>query len=485
MSVDDQPVTVPATTAATTTAAAGADPRRWSALAVLALVQFIIVIDNTIVNVALPHIQRDLSFTGGGLAWVVNGYMLTAGGLLLLGGRIGDLVGYRRMFLAGAAVFGLASLASGAAVSAQMLVVSRFAQGAGEAMASPAALALIAVLFKGGERAKALGIWGSLGGLGSIVGVLLSGMLVQWSDWRWVFFINIPFALAAIVLVPRVLADRPRGLPGQRLDVAGAVLITGGPTLLVDGLLNAASHPWGATGTVVPIVAGGACLLAFVAVESIVAHPLAPLGFFRDRSRVTTNLVSALMTGVMAGMFLLLTLYQQEVLGYSALRTGLAYLPFCLAFAPGFGISALVMGRAGTKVALVLAFVVSAAGMVLMARITVTGGYAGQLLPAMLVLAVGLGMGFPAAQNASLAGTTEETAGLASGVQTAAMALGGSLGVAVLVTVASRAAATVAGPAGPVAVVHGYRMAFLLGAGVYAAAGLLALAFVNQLRSPR
>jgi EmrB/QacA subfamily drug resistance transporter len=462
---------------------AATDPRRWAALAVLALVQFIIVIDNTIVNVALPSIQHHLNFSTDGLAWVVNGYMLTAGGLLLLGGRIGDFVGHRRMFLGGAAVFGLASLASGLSTTALMLVASRFAQGAGEAMASPAALALIAGLFTGRERGKALGIWGSLGGLGSIVGVLLSGMLVQWSGWRWIFLINIPFAVIAIVLLPRVVDDNRAPAPRGRLDVAGAALVTTGLTLAVAALLHAASHPWSSLGTVLPLALSLACLAGFVAVEATVANPLAPLGFFADRSRVSANLVSALLTAVMAGMFLLLTLYQQEVLHYTALRTGLAYLPFCLAFGPGFGVSAVLMNKFGTRTALVAAFLVSTAGMLLMARISLTGDYVRELLPAMLVLAIGLGMAFPAAQNAALAGTTRETAGLASGVQTAVQALGGSLGVAVLVTIAARAAGGSAHPVPSAALVHGYRVAFTVGAAVYAVAALIVLVGVDQLRA--
>jgi EmrB/QacA subfamily drug resistance transporter len=457
---------------------ADADPLRWRALTVLALMQFVIVIDNTIVNVALPSIRTHLHFSADGLAWVVDGYMLAAGGLLLLGGRVGDLVGHRRMFLAGTWVFGLASITSGLAVDAPMLVISRFAQGVGEAMAAPAALALIAGLFTGGERAKALGVWGGLGGLGATLGVLLSGALVEWADWRWIFLINIPFALTALVLTPRIVRDDGPAVARERPDVTGAIFVTAGLTLMVDALLHAAAHGWGSAGTVVPFAVGAVCLAAFGVVETRVANPLVPMGFFTDRSRVAANVVSALMAGAMVGMFLLLTLYQQQVLHYSAMRTGLAYLPFCLAFAPGFGISAVVMSRAGTKVALVLAFVTSATGLALMARITVGGDYVGELLPAMLVLAIGLGMAFPAAQHAALAGTTDETAGLASGVQTAVQALGGALGVAVLVAVAAHSRSSHQGAAAA-GVVHGDRIAFLVGAGGYAAAALIAAAFVR------
>jgi len=471
------------TIARESTVSVAPNPLRWRALSVLALMQFVIVIDNTIVNVALPSIQQHLHFSVGGLAWVVDGYMLAAGGLLLLGGRIGDMVGHRRLFLAGTFVFGLASIASGVSVDAAMLVISRFAQGIGEAMAAPAALALIAGLFTGKERAKALGIWGGLGGLGATVGVLLSGILVQWADWRWIFLINIPFALTALVMVPRFLPDERPERRRERPDVAGAVLVTAGLTLVVDALLHAANHGWGGAGTVVPFVVGIGCLIGFGVVETRAASPLAPPSFFTDRSRVAANGASALMAGAMAGMFLLLTLYQQQVLHYSAIRTGIAYLPFCLAFVPGFGISAAVMSRAGTKAAMVLAFGTCTVGMVLMARISVGGDYVGELLPAMLVLAIGLGMAFPAAQNAALAGTTDETTGLAAGVQTAVQALGAALGVAALVTIAAHGRSTFHG-AFAAAIVHGDRLAFWVGAIAYLAAGLIALAFVGRLRHP-
>jgi len=268
------------TIARESTVSVAPNPLRWRALSVLALMQFVIVIDNTIVNVALPSIQQHLHFSVSGLAWVVDGYMLAAGGLLLLGGRIGDLIGHRRLFLAGTFVFGLASIASGVSVDAAMLVISRFAQGIGEAMAAPAALALIAGLFTGKERAKALGIWGGLGGLGATVGVLLSGILVQWADWRWIFLINIPFAVTALVMVPRFLPDERPARRRERPDVAGAVLVTAGLTLVVDALLHAANHGWGGAGTVVPFVVGIGCLIGFGVVETRAASPLAPPSFF-------------------------------------------------------------------------------------------------------------------------------------------------------------------------------------------------------------
>lgn len=460
----------------------GANPLRWRVLAVLSLMQFLIVTDNTIVNVALPAIRRDLHFAASGLAWVVDGYMLAAGGLLLLGGRIGDRVGYRRMFLAGTWTFGLASVASGVSISPTMLVISRFAQGVGEAMAAPAALALIAVLFTGADRAKALGVWGGLAGLGATVGVLLSGVLVEWASWRWVFLINIPFVACAIVALPRVIGpDDRRRWAKARVDVAGAILITAGLTLAVAGLLRVAAHGWGDAGTLSMFAVAVGCLAAFALVESRTVQPLVPFGFLRHRTRVAANVVSALLGGAMAGMFVLLTLYQQSVVHYSPLRTGLAYLPFCLAFVPGFAVAAVTMKRWGTRVTLVAAFVMCVAGMVLMSRITATSDYVGVMLPAMVVLAVGLGMAFPAAQNAALAETTEESTGLASGVQTTAQALGAALGVAALVTVA---AAHTPAPELAASIVHGDRVAFLTAAGMYLLAALIAGVAVREPHDP-
>lgn len=454
------------------------DPRRWRVLAVLSVMQFLIVSDNTIVNVALPAIRTDLNFTNGGLAWVVDGYVLAAGGLLLLCGRIGDRVGHRRMFLAGTFVFGVSSLCSAVSLEPVMLVLSRFGQGVGEALAAPAALALIASLFIGNERTKALGIWGGLAGTGATVGVLLSGVLVQWAGWRWIFLINIPFVVLAMTAAPRLLrADLPSGRRAP-LDVVGAVLVTAGLTLGVAALLNTARHGWTAPSTCSFAAGAVGCLAAFVIVEHRVAtHPLIPLSYLRHGTRTGANLVSSLFGGAMAGMFVLLTLYQQTVLGHTALYTGLAYLPFCLAFAPGFGVAAVLQKRFGTQVTLTTAFAVCITGMLLMSRLTTDSSYTAVLLPAMIVLAVGLGMAFPAAQNAALAEVDESRSGLASGLQTTAQALGAALGVAVLVAVAASAG----GPTGAEAT-HGYRVAFLVAAGMYLLAGILVLALV---RDPR
>jgi EmrB/QacA subfamily drug resistance transporter len=465
-----------------------ADPRRWRALYALALVQFIIVIDTTIVNVALPSIQRDLRFSTSGLAWVINGYLLTAGGLLLLGGRVGDIVGRRRMFLAGTALFAVASFVCGAAQNAGMLVAGRFAQGAGEALASPAALSLIALLFLDGrERNKALGIWGGLAGVGATVGVLLSGVLTEWANWRWVFFINLPFAAVALLLVPRLVDESRAARRGGRADVLGAVLVTGGLTGVVHGLLAASRNAWGDVAVVAPLVAGIGCLLAFVAVETRVGDPLVPLRFFANRTRVSANVCAVFMTGGMIAMFLLLTLFMQDVLGYSAIRTGVAYLPLCAAFVVGVVGYTVLAGRLGIKATLVLALAIGAAGMLLMGAVPADGAYLTRLMPAMVVVAIGLGMGLPALQNAGLHEVSEQDAGLGSGVQTALQALGGALGVAVLVTVALRrtAAELAAGVPAAQAMTAGYQLAYRVGAGALIVGAVITLALMRRIPAPR
>jgi EmrB/QacA subfamily drug resistance transporter len=476
------------TTGAGTTGAGttGPDPRRWRALAVLALVQFIIAIDNTVVNVALPSIQRDLHFSTSGLAWVVDGYMLTAGGLLLLGGRLGDLLGRRRMFSTGTALFALASLAAGTAGNGGILVASRFLQGVGEALASPAALSLIALLFRDGkERAKALGVWGGLTGIGATVGVLLSGTLIELASWRWLFYLNLPIAATALLLVPRVVAGAsadPRAA-GRRADVPAAILVTGGLVAVVHGLLEAGHHAWGDAAVLTPLVLGTAALLGFVAVEARTAEPLVPLRFFTNRTRVTANAASVLMTSAMMAMFLLLTLFMQGVLGYSALRAGLAYLPFSAGFMAGVGAYTQLSSRLGPRVTLAVAFAVGTAGMLLLGRVPPTASYLTDVLPAMLVLAVGLGSGMPALQEAAMHGVSERDAGLGSGVQTAVQALGGAVGIAVFVAIALRrtASAAAAGlPAGPAATA-GYQLAYHVGALILATGTVLVLVLMRRM----
>lgn len=465
--------------------------RRWQALAILALVQFVIVIDNTVVNIALPSIRQDLGTSQATLAWVVNGYLLTAGGLLLLGGRIADLAGRRRMFLIGTTVFGLASLLSGAAWNSGVLIVSRFLQGTGEALASPAALALIVLMFTTPkERAKALGIWGGLAGLGATIGVLLSGVIVDFIGWRWVFFINPPITLIAIVLALRVIRVAPAqgdAPAGRRLDVFGGVLVTAGLIAVVNGLLSAAQHPWGSAGVWGSLLAGAVLLGCFVFVEARSKDPMMPLRFFGSRTRLSANVATVFLTSAMAAMFFLVTLYVQQVLHYSPLESGLAYLPFCIAFVPGMIVSTQLVSRLGAKPAIIIGFLVSAAGMVLLARIDVAGSFWGQLVPATVVLSFGLAIGLPALQNAALDRLPDADAGLGSGVQTAVQQLGSALGLAALTTIALTHANSVVatGAVQDAATVSGYRLAFLVGAGTLIVGAIGVALFMRRVRAPR
>jgi EmrB/QacA subfamily drug resistance transporter len=458
-----------------------ADPRRWRALAVLALVQFMIVIDITVVNVALPTIQRALNFSAGGLAWVVDGYALTAGGLLLLGGRIGDLLGRRRLFLIGTALFAVASFTSGAAQSSGMLVASRFAQGAGEALASPAALALVVLLFRDAkERTKALGIWSGIAGLGGTVGVLLSGIIVNFVSWRWIFFINLPIAVTAIALIPRLIDESKAEIAGRRFDFPGAILATGGVLALVDGFLNASRHPWGSSQVLVPLLAGVGALIALAVVERRTREPLIPMTFFANRTRISANIATAVMASGMFGMFFLLTLYLQGVLHYSPLKTGLAYVPFGFGLITGITVSTKIIERVGARVVIATAYTIAGAGLLLLGGVTVNGSYAGDLLPTILMLSFGMGAAFPAIQIAALHEVSAENAGLGSGVQNTVMQVGGALGLAVLVTLAVRrsAASIAAGNNEAIAATQGYALAFRIAALALFAAALIGLALV-------
>jgi len=333
------------------------DPRRWKALGVLGLIQFMLVLDITVVNVALPHIKVDLGFSQVGLAWVVNGYVLMAGGLLLLGGRLADILGRRRVFLFGVGIFAVASAACGAAVDPGMLVASRFLQGAGEALAAPASLGLIAVLFPDPiERIKALGIWGGIAGLGGTSGTVISGALVSYVSWRWIFFINLPVAVFALTMVPRLVSESKMVRASERPDYAGAVTGTGGLIAVVDGLLSAAQHPWGSGRVLLPLLGGFALLALMVWIEARSDAPLIPLSFFSNRTRVVTNVTTLFFASAFFSYFFLLTLFEQQVLHYTAIKSGLSYLPFGLTIGAGIGIGTALMPKLGVKPLMSLGF---------------------------------------------------------------------------------------------------------------------------------
>lgn len=473
------------------------DARRWWALAAVSMLQFLIAVDVTVVNIALPSIGADLGAGPRGLTWVVAGYTLVGGGLLLLGGRICDLLGRRRMLLVGAALFGAASLLAGAATDLPWLLAARFGQGAGEALASPAAMSLIALLFPGArERARALGVWGAISSTGLVGGVLLSGVITELLDWRWIFLVNIPVVAVVLVAVPLLVSPDPvRGAAGggepgtgadlasardrRRPDVLGAALLTAGPLALVYGVLRAAELPWGAPEVWVPVLGGVAALGLFVLVEARSRNPLVPLAFFADRTRLVANGATVLLSAALSTSFLLVTLYLQQVLGMGPLQAGLAYVPFCAAILVSATLVGRVIGALGLSGAAIAGLLSAAAGTAWLSRLPVEGDLWTDAMPGMLLVGVGMGVGLIALQNAALHGVTEEDAGVASGVQRSVDQLGGATGMAVLV-----GAAVAAGASGDVAAsVEGYRAAFTWATvGVLAATAGVAL---SAWRSPR
>jgi EmrB/QacA subfamily drug resistance transporter len=469
-------------TASPPTTTTTAHALRWRALGVLLLVQFMLVLDASVVTIALPTVAQDLGFSRSGLAWVVDAYVLTAGGLLLLGGRLGDLVGRLRTFLFGVVVFGVASVVCGAAVSPGMLVGARFVQGAGEALAAPAALGLIALLFTdNAERAKAIGFFGGVSGLAGTTGPILSGLLVEYASWRWIFYLNIPIALVALVAVPRLVGGREAAAPaGGRLDVVGAVLATAGPSGIVYGAISAAAHPWGSARVLVPLLSGIVLLAVFAAYQARADDPLVPLRFFRDRTRTGGNLVTVFFYAVFFTQFFITTLYLQRVLGYSALRAGLTFVPFGLAVGAALGLATNLVPRLGIRPVLTAGMVVALAGALLFTRITADGSYLTQVLPASLVLAFGSGLCLPCLGNAAVTGVTEDDAGLASGLQQALQQVAGAVGLAVLSTLALRHAisAAASGVSPLVATTDGYVIAYQISAVLLALGTVVALLVV-------
>ena len=459
------------------------DPRRWKALGVLGLIQFMLILDVTVVNVALPHIKNDLHFSQSGLAWVANGYVLMAGGLLLLGGRLADVFGRRRLFLLGVGLFAIASATCGAATDSSMLVISRFAQGAGEALAAPASLGIIAVLFPDPrERMKALGMWGGIAGLGGTSGTVISGMLTDWASWRWIFFVNIPVALFALLMVPRLVSESRMRASSQRPDYAGAIIGTGGLIAVVYGLLAAADHTWGSVNVLLPLIGGVALLALMVLVEARSEAPLIPVSFFQNRTRVVTNFVTIFFSSVFFSYFFLLTLFEQQILHWSPLKSGLSYLPFGLTIGAGIGLGTALMPKLGVKPLLAGGFFVSSLGIGLTSMIAVNGSYAADILPGMMVLALGAGTCFPAIQNAALHEVTGQDSSLASGVQSAVQQIGGALGLATFVTIGLRHAASQIrhGTDAQHAFVNGYVLSYRIGIVLLALGGLLVLALLEH-----
>ena len=392
--------------------------KKWLALALLALAQFVVVLDASIVNVALPSIGTDLEFSQSDLSWVVNGYTLFFGGFLLLGGRMADLIGRRRMFVGGLVLFALASLAGGLATSSGMLIAARAVQGLGAALLSPAALSLVTVIFsEGAERNKALGVWGAVAGSGGAAGVLLGGILTEYAGWEWVLFVNVPIGLAVAFAAFRVLAESKIEGP-RHFDVAGAVTITAGLSLLVYALVDTVNAGWGSTQTLVLIAIAVALIGAFVAIELRSQHPLVSFRIFRMRTLTGANVVALLVAMALFSMFFFISLYMQQVLGYEPLTAGLAYLPLAFTIIISAGVASQLTTRIGFKPVLATGLVFVAVGLVWFSRVSTDGGYVGDILFPSLVAAVGLGLAFVPVTIAAVSGVREREAGLASGRST-------------------------------------------------------------------
>jgi EmrB/QacA subfamily drug resistance transporter len=452
--------------------------RRWAVLIVLAAAQFMVFLDETVVNVALPSIKADLGFTQPTLAWVVNAYMLAFGGLLLLGGRIADLYGRRRIFLTGTAIFGLASLLDGLALSPGQLVAARALQGVGAALATPAALALVTSLFPpGAERVRALSIWGALSGLGFAVGILLGGIITDLASWQWVFLINVPIAVASLGMVPRYITES-RSTTRPRFDLPGALTLTAGMTTLVYAVLNAASIAWSAAQTHLLLAIALVLLAAFGLIESRAAAPLIPLGVLRNRRTLVPNAVQFLLGGSLISSFFLLTLYLQQVLGYTPLRAGISYLPLAAGVATATALANKWVPTQGPRRLTAAGLTAAAAGLLVLAHAPVQGSYLLNVLPALVLLGAGAGFAFVSITTAALATVAEPVAGLASALLSTAVMLGGSLGLAVLATVATaRRNALLAAEATPLAAqVGGLNLAFAVATVAALTAALIALA---------
>ena len=462
---------------ATREAGLSATPRRSFALAVILTAQLMVVLDATIVNVALPNIQTALHFSRTDLSWVLNAYSLTFGGLLLLGARSGDLFGRRRVFLAGIALFTLGSLAGGFTTSSSLLLTARAFQGVGAAFASPSALALLMVMFRdGAERTRAIALYTAVSIGGAAVGLVAGGVLVQWTSWRWVFFVNVPIGILLIVMARRDLPETSRSK--GTIDIPGALTSVFGMAAVVYGFVRAASDGWGDNGTLLAFGAGVALLALFLFVETRATTPITPLRLFADRDRSLSYLARLSLVGGMFGLFFFMTQYLQDVLGFSPVETGLAFLPLpAMLFATSQLAARVLLAKYGGKPLMIIGMSISTVGVVILTQLSATSGY-GHVLIGLVLFGMGNGLAFVPLTMASLAGVSAADAGAASGLVNVMQQVGGALGLSVLVTVfgtASRTAArhAAAGAAGQAQVfVHAADRAFL------AAAIMIALAVV-------
>jgi len=454
------------------------------ALALLAMTQFVIVLDASIVNVALPSIGRELDFSQDDLSWVVNAYTLTFGGFLLLGGRLADLLGRRRIFIVGLIVFGLASLAGGISQSDTQLIAARAIQGLGAALISPAALSIVTTTFtEGAERNKALGVWGAVAGAGGAAGVLLGGILTEFLGWEWVLLVNVPIALIAATLAPRLLRES-RHEGASSFDIPGAVSVTAGLALLVYGLVNTVDVGWG-SGETLGILAGAlALLVVFVTIESRTKHPLMPFSIFRLRTLRGANVVGVLLGMSLFSMFFFISLYVQQVLGYEPLEAGLAYLPLSVLIILSAGGASQLVTRIGFKPTLIAGMLLVSVGLLWFSRVSAPdGSYVGDVLFPSMIVAVGLGFGFVTTTIAAMTGTRPNEAGLASGLINTSQQVGGALGLAIAATVANSTTSDVFASGETnrlVALNEGFQDAFLVCAGFGILGAILAAVLISS-----
>ena len=457
--------------------------RKWYGLALLLLVQFMVVLDIAIVNVALPSIQVDLGFSQENLQWVISAYALFFGGFLLLGGRAADLLGRRRLFLTGIVLFTTASLFSGLAWGEGPLIGARAFQGLGAAIITPAALSILTTTFaEGKERNAALGAWGAVGAFGAVAGVLLGGVLTDLLSWEWIFFVNVPVGVFALIATPFMIGES-RDATASSYDVPGAVLVTGGLVTLVYAITQANSYGWGSAATIGLFTAAAVILGAFLVWESRAKDPLMPFSIFRLRTLVGANIAGFILGTALFGMFLMLTLYMQQVLGYSAMKTGVAYLAVAGSAIVTSGIAAQLVNRVGVKPVLIVGMSALTGGLVWFSQVSVGGSYSADLLPGFLMVAVGLGFSFVPISIAALAGVQPAEAGLASGLLNTSQQIGGALGIAALSAIAtSRTESDLAtGNAPAVALTNGFQDAFVAGA-IVAFVGVLVSIFVVSRR---
>lgn len=457
--------------------------RRWIALGLLTVAQLVVVLDASIVNVALPSIGAGLHFTDQTLPWVVNAYIIAFGGFLLLGGRAADLLGRRRVFMAGLAAVAVASLAAGFAATQGELIAARAAQGLGAAFISPSALSMVTTLFTdGAERNKALGVWGAVSGAAGAIGVLLGGVLTSGLSWKWVLWVNVPVALVALVLAPRLLPESRSESEHRHFDATGAVAITGGLSVLAYALLDAGTAGWGSTKTIGLLAVAVALIAGFVGIESRSKAPLVPLRIFRLRTLTGANTVGLLLGASLFSMFFFITLYMQQVLHYSPIHAGLSYLPLALGIIVAAGIGGEFVTRFGFKPILAAGLLFVAGGLVWFSYVGAHGSFLTDILGPSLLAAIGLGLGFVTSTIAAVAGVRPHEQGLASGLINTSQQVGGAIGLAVLASIATTRTDHVlaTGTASmPQALTAGFQSAFLVGGIIAAVGAVLTLVLIR------